>query len=451
MELFAERRILTVTQLTRLVRGVIEENFAHVWVEGEVSNLSSPASGHLYFTIKDAGAQLRCVMFRASAKALRFRLADGMALVVRGRLTVYDQRGDYQLLVEYLEPKGIGALQLAFVQLKERLAREGLFAEERKRPLPTVPSCIGVVTSPTGAAIHDILTVLERRGVPVSVLLAPVRVQGEGAAREIAQAIGDLNRCGGVDVIIAGRGGGSLEDLWAFNEEEVARAIVASRVPVVSAVGHEVDYTIADFAADLRAPTPSAAAEIVLRRKVELAAEVAELASSMVRALRRRLHENRQQAAGLARSLRDPSLLLGFLGQRLDDLQSRLAAAARSGNDRRRDTLEAQTTRLRLRHPGLELERRRERLGIASLRLTASLQHQLERCRDSLSLASATLNSLSPLATLTRGYSIASRSDGSVVTDSGCLEPGQRLQLLFRRGEAECLVERVIPGPEEGG
>jgi exodeoxyribonuclease VII large subunit len=390
-------------------------------------------------------------MFRASAKALHFRLADGMALVVRGRLTVYDQRGDYQLLAEYLEPKGIGALQLAFVQLKERLAKEGLFAEERKRPLPEVPSCIGVVTSPTGAVIHDILTVLRRQGVTVSVLLAPVRVQGEGAAREIARAIQDLNRCGGVDVIIAGRGGGSMEDLWAFNEEEVARAMVASRIPVVSAVGHETDYTIADFAADLRAPTPSAAAEMVLRRKGELVAEVDALGRGLLRAQRRLIQRCREQAAMLARALRDPSLLLGYLGQRLDDLQARLFLSGRAAVGRRRETLAAQTARLRLRHPGLELERRRERLGLLSLRLTGSLKQQLERRRDALALGSATLNSLSPLATLARGYSIARLPDGAVVTDSGRLAPGDRLRLLFRLGEAGCRVEEVIPADDGGG
>jgi exodeoxyribonuclease VII large subunit len=445
VELFAEKRILTVTQLTRLVKGVLEENFAHVWVEGEVSNLASPSSGHLYFTLKDAGAQIRCVMFRASVKALRFRLADGMALVVRGRLTLYEQRGDYQLLVEYLEPKGIGALQLAFTQMKEKMAKEGLFAEERKRPLPQVPSCIGVVTSPTGAAIHDILTVLEHRGVPVSVLLAPVRVQGEGAAREIAQAIRDLNSCGGVDVIIAGRGGGSLEDLWAFNEEEVARAIAASRIPVVSAVGHEVDYSIADFVADLRAPTPSAAAEIVLRRKVELVGEVAERARSLETSCRRFIADSRRRASTLARSLRDPSLLLGYMGQRLDDLEARLAVSARTVTGRRRDALTSQVTRLRLRHPAVELERRRERLGIVSLRLSDSMGRALERQRDAFSHASAALHPLSPLATLGRGYSIVRRPDGRVVTDSRTLVLHDRLQLLFRHGGALCVVEDISP------
>src|SRR5512136_2779310 len=274
MDIFADKRILTVSRLTALIRSTLEENFEHVWVEGEVSNLSTPSSGHLYFTLKDAGAQLRCVMFKGAVRNLRFRLKDGMGLILRGRITVYEQRGDYQLIAEYAEPLGIGALQLAFEQLKERLVREGLFDESRKKPLPVLPQRIGVVTSPTGAAIHDILTVVNRRFANVQILIVPVRVQGDGAAAEIAAAIDDVNRYGAVDVMIVGRGGGSLEDLWAFNEEAVARAIARSRIPVISAVGHETDYTIADFAADLRAPTPSAAAELAVKDRDELVLHV---------------------------------------------------------------------------------------------------------------------------------------------------------------------------------
>jgi exodeoxyribonuclease VII large subunit len=376
-----------------------------------------------------------------------------MALVVRGRLTVYEQRGDYQLLVEYLEPKGVGALQLAFIQLKEKLAREGLFAEERKRPLPLVPRRIGVVTSPTGAVIHDILTVLSRRGAVVSVLLAPVRVQGEGAAQEIARAIEDLNRCPDVDVIIAGRGGGSLEDLWAFNEEVVARAIVASRVPVVSAVGHETDYTIADFVADLRAPTPSVAAELVVRRSVELKGEVADLGHRLLDSMERRLRESRHGLAIQARALKDPSYLLGFFGQRLDDQTARLEMAGRGALARRRERLEGLRTRLVLRHPLVELERRRERCGIQFVRLTAAMERLLERRRERLASASSAIHSLSPLATLGRGYSLAHLlPKGRLVTDSGTLRAGDRLDLRFSRGGATCLVEEVLPPetPEAG-
>ncbi len=293
MELFSDRKILTVSRLTALIKGVLEENFEHVWVEGEISNLAMPVSGHLYFTLKDAAAQLRCVMFRASSRALRFKPKDGMGVVVRGRVSLFEPRGEYQLIVEYLEPQGIGALQLAFSQLKERLAKEGLFAEAHKKPIPRLPQRIGVVTSATGAAIHDILNVLNRRFANVEVLIYPVKVQGEGAAREIAQAVKDFNRYGNIDVMIVGRGGGSIEDLWAFNEEVVARAIYHSRIPVISAVGHEVDFTIADFVADLRAPTPSAAAELVVKSKAELDAELDALSHRLRQAIHRSLADCR--------------------------------------------------------------------------------------------------------------------------------------------------------------
>ena len=281
--------------MTALIRGVLEENFEHVWVEGELSNCAIPASGHFYCTLRDSGAQIRCVMFKASLRALRFRPRDGMRIVVRGRISVYDQRGEYQLLADYLEPQGIGALQMAFIQLKERLAAEGLFDESRKRELPKLPQRIGVVTSATGAAIHDILHVLDRRFSNVHVLLIPVKVQGEGAADEIAAAIDDFNRLREADVLIVGRGGGSMEDLWSFNEEKVARAIYRSRIPVISAVGHEVDFTIADFVADLRAPTPSAAAELVVQSKAELDFQLKALEHRLGRVMGHHLSHRRSE------------------------------------------------------------------------------------------------------------------------------------------------------------
>src|SRR2546428_3344102 len=264
------RMLYTVSALTALLRVHIESAFSDVWVEGEVSNLRIPTSGHAYFTLKDASSQIRAVLFRSVGRSQRFALQDGLQLVCRGRLTVYEPRGDYQVIVEYAEPKGVGALQLAFEQLKARLAAEGLFDQARKRPLPFLPRRIGVVTSPTGAAIRDIVQVAHKRDPGVTIVLDPVAVQGESAAGEIARAIEELNEMGGFDVLIVGRGGGSLEDLWPFNEEIVARAVAASRIPVVSAVGHEIDFTIADFVADMRAPTPSAAAELVVRDRVDL-------------------------------------------------------------------------------------------------------------------------------------------------------------------------------------
>jgi exodeoxyribonuclease VII large subunit len=442
VELFAEKRILTVSQLNGLIRGVLEENFEHVWVEGEISNLAMPLSGHLYFTLKDAGGQVRCVMFRASSRALKFKAKDGMGVIVRGRVSVFEQRGEYQLIVEYLEPQGIGALQLAFIQLKERLAKEGLFAETRKKALPRLPQRIGVVTSATGAAIHDILNVLNRRFANVQVLLRPVRVQGEGAAEEIASAIRDFNTYREIDVMIVGRGGGSLEDLWAFNEEVVARAISQSKIPVISAVGHEVDFTIADFVADLRAPTPSAAAELVVRSKAELAAVLDAFSHRLALAMRRCLYECRGELSGLSRALKDPSLLLGHLAQRLDDLDERAGRAVRVMMLRRHEQLANLHNRLRLQNPALQIEQGKERLLGCGARLENAMERVLDRSRQAAAVSAGKLQALSPLATLARGFSITRKlPEMTIVTDSSRIEPGERLELTFQRGGALCRVE----------
>lgn len=447
-DMFAEKRILTVSQLTSLIRGVIEENFEHVWVEGEVSNLAVPASGHLYFTLKDAGAQIRCVVFRSSSRVLKFKLQNGMALVLRGRVSVYDQRGDYQFIAEYLEPKGIGALQLAFVQLKEKLAREGLFDEARKKPLPGLPRRIGVVTSTSGAAIHDILTVLRRRHAGVGVLIRPVKVQGEGAAAEIAAAIRDFNRYREVDVLIVGRGGGSLEDLWAFNEELVARAIHASRIPVISAVGHEVDYTIADFVADLRAATPSAAAELVVKSRQELDAELSNLSHRLRLAMEHTLEGSQDRVEGLLSSLKDPSLWIGHLMQRVDDLSERCDRGLLGALRLSRERLSGLSHRLHIGNPALEVERSRERLLISVDRMVTGIRRRIEEVREKSIVSSARLSALSPLATLERGYAIVrSRADGGIVRNSNQLRPGDLVAVTFRHGSASCVVESLT---EEG-
>lgn len=446
MDIFAEKRILSVSQLTGLIRGVMEENFQQVWVEGEVSNLAMPGSGHLYFTLKDAGAQLRCVMFRASARALRFQPKDGLGLIVRGRLTVYDQRGDYQLLVEYLEPKGIGALQLAFSQLKEKLVREGLFAEDHKRPLPVLPQRIGIVTSPTGAAIHDMLAVISRRFANVEILVAPVKVQGEGAAAEIAAAIDDFNRYRAIDVMIVGRGGGSLEDLWAFNEESVARAIYRSHIPVISAVGHEVDFTIADLVADLRAPTPSAAAELVVQSKGELTATCTALEHRLHKALQHRLREYAGTVRSLQRALREPAMLVGYLGQRLDDLQERLKNAVDGMIDDRRGRVENCCNRLHLQNPIVRIEQARERLLNCAVRADQAVSRAVGSRNEHCRVLAGKLEALSPLATLSRGYAVAQQiPDLSIVTSYHQLSQGDRLKLIFREGGATCQVDTVFP------
>ncbi|TWJ19648.1 exodeoxyribonuclease VII large subunit [Geobacter argillaceus] len=444
MDLFSEKRILTVSQLTALVRGVLEENFQQVWVEGEISNLAQPSSGHCYFTLKDGTAQIRCVMFRGAARMLRFRPQDGMGLIARGRLSVYDQRGDYQLLVEYLEPKGVGALQLAFQQLKERLAREGLFDERHKKPLPLLPQRIGIVTSPTGAAIHDILHVLNRRFANLEILLYPVKVQGEGAGGEIAAAIREFNRHGQVDVLIVGRGGGSLEDLWAFNEEVVARSIHASKIPVISAVGHEVDVTIADLVADLRAPTPSAAAELVVGSKVELEERLILLEHRLQQAMRHCFADLRGRLTASTRALRDPTTLLGHAAQRVDDLAERLAQATRWGVAARKERLERRIGQLRMASPLLKVERGRELLISCQARNAAALCRQLDRNRERLAIAGSALHALSPLLTLGRGYAVVQKyPELAVVKDAGQLAAGDRLNVILQKGEVDCLVEKV--------
>lgn len=448
MDLFAERTILTVSRLTSLVREVLEENFQQVWVEGEVSNLSRPSSGHLYFTLKDSGAMVRCVMFRNSARALRFRLEEGMSLVVRGRLSLYEQRGEYQIVCDYLEPRGAGALQLAFLQLKERLAAEGLFAQERKRPLPTLPRRVGIVTSASGAAIHDILNVLGRRFASLELLIMPVRVQGDGAAQEVARAIDDFNRLEAADVLIVGRGGGSLEDLWAFNEEAVARAIHGSRIPVISAVGHETDWTIADFVADLRAPTPSAAAELVCASSEELSRRVEELAQRLNRAMGSRLTGLNERLQGLKRALHDPTLLLGHLGQRLDDLNQRLENGMEHCLHRNRERVGRLEQQLDLHHPSLTIDRLRQQVLLLAERAEHRMTAHLERLGRIQGEATARLDSLSPLKTLSRGYAVAERlGDGAVVRDAETLAVGELLKLRLHRGSACCRVEETFTTP----
>ena len=446
MQLFKERRVLTVSALTALVRDLLEENFDQVWVEGEISNLACPQSGHCYFTLKDAGAQLRCVMFRSAFRTLKFTPKDGMRVLTRGRLTLFEPRGEYQLVADYLEPQGIGGLQLAFIQLKEKLAKEGLFSELHKKEIPKLPRRIGIVTSPTGAAIRDILTVLSRRFANVELLIAPVRVQGEGAAGEIAQAIDDLNRLGNIDVMIAGRGGGSLEDLWAFNEEVVARAIFRSRIPVISAVGHEIDFTIADFVADLRAATPSAAAELVVRSKKELMAELEALTHRLELYQMRRIERLRGQVVSLSRAVTDPSRILGHLSQRVDALDARLARETGLILDKYGERIVNLSARLSRQSPALTLQRTSDRLDALSLRLEHAMMRRLTCAAEGLRLASGTLNAVSPLATLSRGYSITRKLPGrSVVRYSREIQAGDRLELSFAAGGALCRVEETLP------
>lgn len=397
-------KIYTVSELTRLVRDCLESRFPAVWVTGEISNLRTPGSGHLYFTLKDANAQLRAVIWRGVASRLRFRLEDGLKVIAFGSISVYEARGEYQLIITQLEPKGVGALQLAFEQLKRKLEAEGLFDPSRKRPLPFLPQRIGIVTSPSGAAIRDMLTIIARRFPFVHIILAPVRVQGEGAAQEIAQAIDDLNRFSAsspenaIDVLIVGRGGGSLEDLWAFNEEPVARAIFHSAIPVVSAVGHEIDFTIADFVADVRAATPSAAAELVVPRLEELEDTLSDLSARLVNALRAKAEQTRQLLDSILSShgFRAPLERVRQWQQRLDEVAQRIYLAAK-------------------RHVASKDER------------LATLSGQIE--------------SLSPLKVLSRGYSITTIGEPPrLVKDAVQVRPGDTIATRLHHGR---LISRV--------
>jgi exodeoxyribonuclease VII large subunit len=445
MNLFTEKKILTVSQLTSLIRGVLEENFDHFWVEGEVSNLATPASGHVYFTLKDAGAMIRCVMFRAGSRILRFCPENGMKLIVRGRLTVFDQRGDYQLFVEYLEPLGVGALQLAFQQLKERLSKEGLFSEENKRALPILPRKIGIITSPTGAAVHDILNVITRRFAGLYILIYPVKVQGEGAAREISVAIRDFNRFRDIDVLILARGGGSLEDLWPFNEEIVARAIYSSKIPIISAIGHEIDVTISDLVADLRAPTPSAAAELVVKSKSQLVSDCTLLEERLQRAIFGRLCHFRSELHFQQSSLKCPDLIIGHLLQRADDLQQRLDLALSNSLSKMTDRLAALSSKLHLLTPLLMIERLRERVFNLNARSYSAIIAKIADNKRILFSNSASLDALSPLNILGRGYSLVSfYPTGIKIISAAQLQAGDHIELQFADGKAECEVENII-------
>jgi exodeoxyribonuclease VII large subunit len=450
------RRVLTVSELSQQLRQALEQRFPAVWIEGEISNFKPYASGHAYFTLKDQGAQIRAVLFRNRVRRVRFEPRDGLHVLAFGAIEVYAPRGEYQLVVELLEPRGYGALQLAYEQLKARLAAEGLFDAARKRPLPRFPRTIGIVTSPTGAAIRDILRVIGRRFGELHIVLAPARVQGEGAAEDIARGIADLNRLGDVDVIIVGRGGGSLEDLAAFNEEPVARAIVGSKAPVISAVGHEVDVTIADFVADLRAPTPSAAAELVVREKQLVLDTVGDLGARLERAMRRALERDRVHLGRLAgrRVLVDPLRPLRDWQRRLDDATRRLHRAVRSRLREASRRHEAATAGLRRGSPIARLAGQRRRHQELHRRLQGDIRQRLGHERQRLRAIAGRLHSLSPLGVLARGYSLTRLENGDVVRAARQAPTGTRVDVLLHEGRLTCRVDTSVdhdvrPGVED--
>jgi exodeoxyribonuclease VII large subunit len=439
-QLMQQRRALSVSELTARLRTLVEREFVDVYVEGEISNFRRHSSGHWYFSLKDEAASLRSASFRMQNRMIRFIPEDGLHVIARGRLSIYDARGEYQLIVEYMEPVGAGALQLALEQLKKRLAADGLFAIERKRPLPILPRLIGVVTSPTGAAIRDILRVLKRRNEAVSVLIAPVRVQGDGAASDIARAVRVLSSRREVDAIIVGRGGGSTEDLWCFNEEVVARAIYNSRVPVISAVGHETDFTIADLVADLRASTPSAAAEMVASARDEMCGRIAGLADDMSKALRYRLLSLRSRLSDLESSRAFPRVQsrIRALAQRLDDAGYTMESALRATLKTRRARHSALAFRLSEADLRREVVERRGKLADLGRRLQASARVSLDNGSERVSLAAGKLESLSPLGVLARGYAIAFDSQGSVIKRPDDVGSGERVRVRVSEGELDC-------------
>ena len=439
------RRVWRVADLVSAVRTTVERGYTDVWVEGEISNFRPAESGHLYFTLKDGDAQLRIVMFRSQARLLRFRPENGMQIIARGRVTIYDARGELQLSAEFLEPVGAGALQLAFEQLKNKLAEEGLFDQSRKKPIPQLPRRIGIVTSPRGAALQDMLNILARRHENVGILIYPAQVQGESAAAEVSSGVKHFNRAKNVDVIVVARGGGSIEDLAAFNDEGLARVIAASHLPVISAVGHETDFTICDFVADLRAPTPSAAAELVIESKHQLAEHLAHLHQRLARATRYRLLMARTELTELAQHgafarIQD---LLGRRAQRLDELVFRLAAGFRGSLREYSRRLEVASTRVRHFDFRRSLAVTRAQLDSGTEVLARAMRLQIGERRAHLNELSGKLTALSPVKILDRGYALVFDEKGQLVKDASRLKPGEQISGRVSRGSFVAEIKRT--------
>jgi exodeoxyribonuclease VII large subunit len=444
MDSAGNRDIYSVSRLNREVRVLLERGFGSLWLEAEISNLARPSSGHWYFSLKDATAQVRCCMFRQRNMLCAFAAKDGQKVLVRARIGLYEPRGEYQLVIDHMEDAGLGALKRQFEELSAKLAAEGLFAAERKRPLPMIPKRIGVITSPTGAAIRDILHVLARRFAAIPVLIYPVAVQGAAAAAEITAAVRAAGRRAECDVLILARGGGSLEDLWAFNDEALARAIVASPIPVISGIGHEIDFTIADFAADVRAPTPSAAAELAVPDGEEWRASLRRLAQRLQRGLRRRVEAQRERLRWLVgrAALVSPTARLAQQTQRLDDLEQRLSRALRQILADRRTLLGERRSRLWQLSPAARVRSTAARQAALYARLRAAVLARLHLARERLSPLVRTLSAVSPLATLERGYAIVSRVDGGILRNAADAAPGTLIEARLGVGTVRARVEK---------
>jgi len=438
-----DRDVYTVSRLNREVRVLLERGFGTLWLEAEISNFARPSSGHWYFSLKDASAQVRCAMFRQRNMLCAFTAKDGQKVLVRARIGLYEPRGEYQIIVDHMEDAGLGALRRQFEELSAKLEREGLFAAGRKRPVPSFPHRIGVITSPTGAAVRDILHVLARRFPAIDVLIYPVPVQGAQAAADIVAALRLAGRRAECDVLILARGGGSLEDLWAFNDEGLARAIIASPIPIITGIGHEVDFTIADFAADVRAPTPSAAAEMAVPDAAEWLDAFVRLDARLQRSLRRRFGEHRQRLRWLIgrASLVSPSAKLAQQSQRLDEVEQRLSRALRLRLVVSRERLSWLTGRAALVSPAVRVGQQLVRLENLRMRSDRAWRQIVRHARERLQPLVRTLNAVSPLATLDRGYAIVSTAAGEILRDAAHAKPGTVIEARLARGRLRAKVE----------
>jgi len=439
-------KIYTISQLTEEIQGIIEEKFDFIWVEGEISNFTAPSSGHYYMVLKDEKAQIRAVMFRLQSRYLKFLPENGMKVIAHGRIGLYAPRGEYQIILDYLEPMGVGALALAFEQLKKKLAGQGIFDKNIKKPLPYLPQRVAVITSPTGAAIRDFLNVIRRRFANINIIVVPVRVQGNEAASDMVKALQIVNDKLNMDVIVLTRGGGSLEDLWAFNEEQLALAIRESRIPVVSAVGHEIDLTISDLAADFRAPTPSAAAELLVMEKETLIDRLNKMKQQLASNVLLTIKYQTQALEHLADGLLDPRKRIADTWMRLDEISSRLAREMNMIMRGRKTRLNADGQALLLHSPMHIMSSAKQQLDFHKISLTRALKNCLGKRQMALSLLEKGINDLNPLSILNRGYSITRKlPEQTVLRDASGVQKGDQVQVLLSKGGINCRVENVTP------